>query len=568
MIDNEFGMAYVPSGKNQDAAIPYFFMRIKSKALAEARLKELLTSIAASQKLPLTSYEFSYKLDHEVSFVIYKIPIRKFCAKIFGSAFEALDEQYCTLFENYLILSTSVNSVQSLIHGAILNKTLQNDPGYISFQNNLSARSNLTFYCDLSRGHAVFGPFLRESIGKDWEHYQSVMQKVRISGFQMYAEKQMLHTNVVLQHLDDFTGETQTVWESKLDTLVDFKPVFVRNHKTRQNEVFVQDLNHTIYLVNQVGRILWKIKLPEPINSEVFQVDFFRNSKLQLLFSTRSALYMIDRNGNFVGRYPVQLRSPATCGLSVFDYDSNRNYRLFIACEDKSVYAYSGDGSLLQGWAFGKTEKFVNQPIEHFRVGEKDFIIFGDGFRTYILDRKGHPRFEVESYFQRSVQNTYRLHILANGSESGVVTTDTAGIIYYLGFNGKTTKLKPPATYTNNHYFDFRDLNGDGILEYIFAEASTLNVYNADLTSRFTRNFDAPISRPLFYQFSVTDRKLGFSCRKRNQIFLINANGETDAGFPLQGHTAFSIGNFGDTLSRFNLVVGSRNNFLYNYRVK
>ena len=77
------------------------------------------------------------------------------------------------------------------------------------------------------------------------------------------------------------------MWESKLDTLADFKPVFVVNHQTRQNEVFVQDLKNNIYLINQVGRILWKVQLPEPINSEVFQVDYFRNGKLQLLFSTR-----------------------------------------------------------------------------------------------------------------------------------------------------------------------------------------------------------------------------------------------------------------------------------------
>ena len=82
------------------------------------------------------------------------------------------------------------------------------------------------------------------------------------------------------------------------------------------------------------------------INSEIFQVDYFRNGKLQLLFSTRNELYLIDRNGNFVEKYPVKLRSPATCGLSVFDYDNNRDYRLFIACEDKHIYAYTKEGNL------------------------------------------------------------------------------------------------------------------------------------------------------------------------------------------------------------------------------
>jgi hypothetical protein len=57
-------------------------------------------------------------------------------------------------------------------------------------------------------------------------------------------------------------------------------------------------------------------------------------------------------------------------------------------------------------------------------------------------------------------------------------------------------------------------------------------------------------------------------CQKENRIYLFNSDGKLYEGFPLQGNTPFSIGNFGDSLSRFNLVVGSRDNFLYNYRVK
>ena len=122
-------------------------------------------------------------------------------------------------------------------------------------------------------------------------------------------------------------------------------------------------MKNNIYLINQVGRILWKLPLPELINSEIYQVDYFRNGKLQLLFSTRNNLYLIDRMGNFVDHYPIKLRSPATCGVSVFDYDNTRDYRLFIACEDKKVYAYTKEGALLKGWNFGQSESEVTQPV-------------------------------------------------------------------------------------------------------------------------------------------------------------------------------------------------------------
>ncbi|MFR7824817.1 MAG: hypothetical protein ACLU30_17710 [Odoribacter splanchnicus] len=55
---------------------------------------------------------------------------------------------------------------------------------------------------------------------------------------------------------------------------------------TGEKELFVQDDRHTVYLINDVGRVLWKLPLGQQINSEVYQVDLFKNGKLQYLLST------------------------------------------------------------------------------------------------------------------------------------------------------------------------------------------------------------------------------------------------------------------------------------------
>jgi hypothetical protein len=106
-------------------------------------------------------------------------------------------------------------------------------------------------------------------------------------------------------------------------------------------------------------------------------------------------------------------------------------------------------------------------------------------------------------------------------------------------------------------------------MEFIFLDKDRLSVYKQDGSQLFSYRFNEPIaSRPLVYQFSSKDRKLGIVSTNENLIYLFNSNGELYSGFPLHGNTSFSIGNFGDTLSRFNLVVGSSDQYLYNYRVK
>jgi len=73
---------------------------------------------------------------------------------------------------------------------------------------------------------------------------------------------------------------------------------------------------------------------------------------------------------------------------------------------------------------------------------------------------------------------------------------------------------------------------------------------------------------PDIYKFSASDVKIGITDRSRNRIYLVNSDGSLYEGFPLEGSTRFSIGYFKGSDSRFNLIVGSGNNFLYNYSIE
>ena len=155
-----------------------------------------------------------------------------------------------------------------------------------------------------------------------------------------------------------------------------------------------------------------------------------------------------------------------------------------------------------------------------------------------------------------------------DGNSPAIMTTDTAGKVYRIGFE-ENSDLGVSRQVTNHHYFDCKDLNGDGKPEYIFLDEDKLTVYNNDQTILFTYKFGEPVLlKTAFLPVFSHRQKLGIVSRGENLIYLFNNTGELYHGFPLQGNTPFSIGNFGDSLSRFNLIVGSRDNFLYNYRVK
>ena len=160
----------------------------------------------------------------------------------------------------------------------------------------------------------------------------------------------MIYNSLSIKFKEEAREESTTEWETLLDTVASIKPFFFTNHITGAKEIFIQDMKNNTYLINAAGRVLWKVPLNERIVGTIYMIDYFRNGKYQLLFSGRNYIHLLDRNGNYVERYPVKLRSPATNSMAMFDYDNNLNYRLFIAGEDKMIYSYDKTGNVVKGW--------------------------------------------------------------------------------------------------------------------------------------------------------------------------------------------------------------------------
>ena len=128
-------------------------------------------------------------------------------------------------------------------------------------------------------------------------------------------------------------------------------------------------------MIDNKGIILWKKEVDGPILSAIYEVDLLKNNKIQYLFNTQKAIYLVDRNGNFASNYPIKLKSPATNGIAVFDYEKNKDYRILVACENKSIYNLKIDGKAIDGWKFEKSKHAITKTIQHEVVDGKDYLI-------------------------------------------------------------------------------------------------------------------------------------------------------------------------------------------------
>jgi len=505
-----------------------------------------------------------YQLDNQTSYNIYSLPDQFFKGSTAGRLFN----RYFTVFENYLIFGPSVDALSRVIYQNVLHKTFVSDPVFKEISEYLSNRSNVTLFI----GPYAYMDYKKEMMNEKMASYLEKMELFlrRIPGvvIQFSTEGDLFYHSISCQYTLQIKDKALTVWESLMDTAVVIKPVLVENHNTSEKEIFVQDLANKVYLINGTGRVLWKQPVNGPIMGDVYQVDFYKNGKLQYLFNTASKIHLIDRNGNYVERYPISLRSDATNPLALFDYDKSRDYRLFVATEDQKIYLYDIEGNMISGWKFGKTESMVSGKIQHFRVNNKDYIVVLDENRVYFLVRRGRERIRQKERLVLSPGNPLTLDMNIREERPRWISTDTAGNVRAIYLDGSVTSLLT-RNLSPDHFFSMEDLTRDGIPEYIFVDGNELDIVKQDGKRLFSYKVKERISdRPDIYKFSASEKKVGITDCARNRIYLINSDGSLYEGFPLEGSTRFSIGYFRSSDSRFNLIVGSENNFLYNYSIE
>jgi hypothetical protein len=507
---------------------------------------------------------FYFQPDDQIKVPIYNTPFKGLADVMLPGFATGTDDSYFTIYDNFLITGSSFATISRLLYDNLLNKTLANDLVYRDFETTLPSRGGYYFYCVPSRITEYLAGFVNEDIVKALKSNRGSLNKIQAAGYQFASSNGMIYNSLSIRFKEEAREESTTEWETLLDTIAGIKPFFFTNHITGAKEIFIQDMKNNAYLINAAGRVLWKVPLKERIAGSVYMIDYFRNGKYQLLFSGKNYLHLLDRNGNYVERYPVKLRSPATNSLALFDYDNNLNYRLFIAGEDKLIYSYEKTGNVVRGWKPFRTSGFVNSEISYFKVSGKDYLVASDDISLYFLDRTGNKRVTLQDAVSRSKGSSLRLN---PGNEPFLVCSTPEGIIQNIYFDGTVKKITIKK-FSVDHSFDIFDVDGNGFGEYIFIDKGILYLYDHNKTEMFSREFGSDeLGGPINFVFSASERKIGMFDISKKMIYLIDKNGETMSGFPLRGASMFSIGKLSDR-NGWHLIVGGTDRFLYNYRIE
>ncbi len=562
LVKDEVIVAATTIPVNPENKTVYFIVHTESRATAEEQIKRLLNNYALRNGMEPGQLVSEYSMNNEVRFPVYRFPFPSFPGLWMGSPFAMAEARFVSFYNNAMVFSNSEQGLHEYLRNMSIGNTLSKDNRYQRFKQSSSNRANIHVFADVNKAYGFRNELFTPEILRQVEDKEESIRKFGMISWQVQRDKAAFLNSIAIDFLTDAAVDAQTTWQTVIGNNIATKPQLVINHHDPANrEIIFQDKQHNLHLVSHSGLVRWTLPLPGPVLSEIHQVDYYKNGRLQYLFNTKEKLYLIDRNGNNVAHFPVTLQSPATNGVNVFDYHNNRDYRYFVAGENNRIYAYDGTGKIITGWKFDQTESTVITPVQHFRIDSKDYIVFKDNSKIYIQDRQGDTRVSTNARFANS-KNPLVLNLTGRPK---IVATDTGGKVWYLYFDG-TFEDKTSSRVSENHFFTADDLDGDGTLEFIFLDGSELTVLNENGRRIFNRKLNSSAQHPpTIYTFAADLKMVGITDAATNRIFLYGPDGKLHPGFPLQGNTEFTIGKLSENADGFNLLVGSEGGKLYNY---
>ncbi len=346
---------------------------------------------------------------------------------LFNSVFDPLVvasevDKYIVL-DDFFVFANSEDMLQNVITNYQNGTTLGASTAFKTCQSNLSDASSLMVVTKSDQLNVVFNRWF------DGDLSNLPIQAYNLSAFQWVQDFGYAHVNgVIRKHKSRAVKEGVTeVFNINLEADIITPPQFVTNHRTKEKEIVVQDVNNTLYLISNTGEILWKRKLIGNVLGKIEQVDLYRNGRLQLAFATPYRVYVIDRNGKNVGAFPMRFGDRITQPLSVFDYDKNRRYR-FLVTQGKDLLMYDRNARFVKGFRYINPNIIGSQP-KHFRIGSKDYIVFAAGKRLMILDRRGNVRVGVNDRFEFSDNEIflYKDNFMTTTADGQLIQVDQRG---------------------------------------------------------------------------------------------------------------------------------------------
>ena len=312
---------------------------------------------------------------------VHKWPYAGFAASVFGNLFNRQDETCFTWMDGWVI-SGSMNAVDEYAGGRATDYTLIQymadalQPDLLA-ERKASFVSYLSFTEDYKTLDNTFKTAFLDMISPlyaDAEYSPMV--------FSVAPGKSEPSLSLDIHKLQ-LQKTKAPAFERDTTVTVPKGPFQVRNSGTGKMNSFYQN-SHLSLCLSEDGKDLWGVPFKEPLCGTAYNVDYYANGKLQIIFGAGSRIYLIDRLGRYVTGFPVDLKKEILLGPDVYDFNGTRKYNIMVLHKDNTIQMYNLKGEKPASWKGIEAEETIKALPERISVGGSSFWVVRTSVRTHI----------------------------------------------------------------------------------------------------------------------------------------------------------------------------------------
>lgn len=472
---------------------------------------------------------------------------------ILGDFFKDFKDAKCIIIDDFAIFSNETSNLKSIINDYLGETTLAHQETFTSLKKELSSKSNIWMYIseDALKGYPT-----QMARKKFKDQQKDVGNKIKNLGkvfAQIQIEDDYFQINLVSKNpkKEWKAPELKSDWSLELENTFDMAPQKLWNHVNKSYEIALQDKGNILYLISDLGKVLWKKQLDEKIIGTIEQIDIYRNKRYQMLIQTKRKILLLDRNGNMVDGYPIKLPSQSNGPMAIFDYDKTKKYRILVPCV-QHLAMFDQKGKPVKGWkAYNQSHGIVTKP-QHYIVNNKDHIVtVNDIGQVLVLKRNGETRFKVNSKLKPHPYGTFK-SLSKDQAQFQILTQNNAFATVFKDGSIETTpgpeeKVLAADCNNNTNTFVFKD-------KFEHHKNGEIQSFNFDLNNK-----NIHLSNYKDTYFSVVDKT-------KEKVYIINSKGKLLKNFPIYGSTKSLLTKM-NSKSYLKLFVGGNDGTLYSYQV-
>jgi len=439
-------------------------------------------------------------------------------------------------YDKFLLFGTKTSILRNYIDDIINKKLWGKEIYYNNYISKLNKNSNISLIINIDK---LFNNLIPSKKYKIIKHFDFM-------SFQMKGIENKFYTNITIQEKDIKLKYEEKIQPNKTfvaENKLIIKPNIVFSHLDNSPEIITQDKNFNVYQLSSDLKPIWKDSIDNTIISKVFQIDYYRNNKKQILFSTKKNIHSYDRKGNKLIGFP--LKNPSISPIefiNLIDYDNSKRFRIAVANKNGEVYLLDKNGKKLSGWNPLVMNNELNQAPKHIRIAGKDYIIIilKNG-EIYLKNRKGenYKGFPIKT--KSTISSKVYLAKGGNSKNSFIEIIDDDGNFYTINFNGKIISIDQKYRPSKNSKFKIIQDPLEKYYKILSINYNSIFISNKeenDIKLTFNKNNNFIYQ---YYNFGSNNEIFSLIDNNENKIYLYKSNYDLLTDYHLNSTLPISI---------------------------